>query len=196
MNNETQQKILSLLKTLPEPYASQAVKNFDPVHDHKPPTSRQAALFRAFNWASSPEGGSYWVGVWDYLAMGKPLPEPIEPKRNPKLEERRKQIPQETKDFVDREFEKMEQPGIPGDEELMEKFPHVTYQGDVEDYFNRGAYQASTWFLDTYLLPLQKENERLREALEFIATYPYLHYSNEGQKLFKEVAEKALKPEE
>lgn len=76
MSNE---KIINLLKELPEPYRSQAIENYDPnfyLAGEKVKT-RSDALGWAFDWDASPEGKEYWQALRRYLEFGDPLPQPM-----------------------------------------------------------------------------------------------------------------------
>lgn len=45
----------------PEPYKSQALKNINPLHSNIIKPSKYDALYTAFKWESTSEGGEYWV---------------------------------------------------------------------------------------------------------------------------------------
>jgi hypothetical protein len=72
MNN----KILNFLKTLPEPYNRQAIKNYNPSFyvEGAPIENNNDALGWAFDWSLSPEGEEYWMKLRRHLEQGEPLP--------------------------------------------------------------------------------------------------------------------------
>jgi len=73
------QATITLLKTLPEPYATQAIKNYDSSFDpYMAHMDNIRALLWAFDWHKSPQGHFYWLSLYNHLAHGQPLPPTIE----------------------------------------------------------------------------------------------------------------------
>ncbi len=73
------------LETLPEPYRSQALENYNPrfLGDDPPQKFEQVseALIYAFDWTESPEGEEYWDKYQDSLINQENLL-PSEPKKS------------------------------------------------------------------------------------------------------------------
>lgn len=68
------QATIRLLKTLPEPYATQAVENYNPIFDpYREHPDNAKALIWAFHWDRSPQGHLYWLSLYNHLAHGQPL---------------------------------------------------------------------------------------------------------------------------
>jgi hypothetical protein len=72
------------LEMLPEPYRTQAIENAERLGELKPWDTCEIenriarAIGCAFVWGSSPQGGSYWVAVYDRAQLGEFDPKPKE----------------------------------------------------------------------------------------------------------------------
>lgn len=68
--------IINFLKTLPAPYAQQAIINYDPDFHlpGEPVTNSNEALGWAFDWLESPQGLEYWMQLRRHLETGEALP--------------------------------------------------------------------------------------------------------------------------
>ena len=84
------------LQELPDGYRERALNNMNPEKADQKFPSLTLAVFNAFNWVTTLEGGSFWNQVWDQLTEPKiplpPLPEaPKQKTQKYSLEDWRKQ---------------------------------------------------------------------------------------------------------
>jgi hypothetical protein len=68
-------KIVELLHTLPEPYKSEALANYEPsfYEEGCPIETANDAIGWAFDWSHSPQGEEYWMKLRRHLEFGEPL---------------------------------------------------------------------------------------------------------------------------
>lgn len=73
-------EIKGFLEQFPEPYRTQALKNFDPDYcPERKPKSKADALSLAFSWHRSPQGYYYWGDFHTQLTK-----EPMETQKQPR----------------------------------------------------------------------------------------------------------------